>query len=155
MDYEIGSSNISYFEYKAINDLMHSHIDEFGKDFRAMIAVGPLVTGAVIYEIELIEVVNEWKGPASLLFSSTDSLPLRGSLHLHFLSASAFESLASDGAQSLRDLLREGYTVVYEVPAGYARRVLTQSLASDTETVSTDYSHAEGRSPDPRKPLLR
>jgi len=32
-------NSISYFEYKVINELMHSHIAEFGADLRAIIRV--------------------------------------------------------------------------------------------------------------------
>ena len=154
MAHDIGSDNISYFEYKAINELMHAHIDEFGKNFRAMIAVGPLVTGEATFDIELIEVIDKWAGPASLSFSSTPGLPLRGTLLLHFLSSAAFESISSNEQPLLNGLLREGYAIIYEVPTGYVRRTLTQSLTPGIDSIGSD-SRSVDRSSDPRKPLLR
>ncbi len=155
MAYDIGRGNISYFEYKAINELMHSHSAEFGKDFRAMIVFGPLLAGQETFDIDLLEVVDNWQGPEHLSYASTESLPLRGTLRLHFLSSSAFENLVSQQNKELLDILREGYKIVYEVPAGYAREVLKQSLPPHTALLRENLVSHSGRSADPRKPLLR
>ena len=155
MAYDIGSGNISYFEYKAINELMHAHIDEFGKDFRAMIVFGPLVTEVETYDIDLLEVINNWEGPEQLSYGSTQSLPLRGTLRLHFLSSSAFEDLVSRQNKELLDVLREGYDIVCEVPAGYAREVLKQSLTPHTALLPESVVGHQDRFADPRRPLLR
>lgn len=155
MAYDIGSGNISYFEYKAINELMHAHIDEFGKDFRAMVVFGPLVTGEATFDIDLLEVVDNWEGPEQLFYGSTQSLPLRGTLRLHFLSASAFEDLVSQQNKELLDILRDGYNIVCEIPAGYAREVLKQSLTPHTPRLQESLVSHHGRSADPRRPLLR
>ena len=108
MAYDIGSDNISYFEYKAINELMHSHSEEFGKDLRAMIVFGPLLTEQNTVDIDLLEVIDNWQGPDELSYGSTQSLPLRGTLRLHFLSSSAFENLVLQENGSLLNTLREG-----------------------------------------------
>lgn len=155
MAYDIGSGNISYFEYKAINELMHAHLDEFGKDFRAMIVFGPLLTGQETFDIDLLEVVDNWQGPQTMAFDSTPSLPLRGTLRLHFLSSAAFENLVSQQNKDLLDILREGYEIVCEVPAGFAREVLKQSLTPHTALIRENLLGQQRRSADPRRPLTR
>ena len=63
-----GSTSIPYFEYNVINELMHSHVEEFGSALRAIIAFGPLVTGQDTLDIEMLEVVDQWSGPDLLPF---------------------------------------------------------------------------------------
>ncbi len=159
MHYETGN-NISYFEYKAINELMHSHSAEFGEDLRAIIVFGPLLTAqntfdTDLFDIDLLEVINNWQGPEHLSYSSTESLPLRGTLRLNFLSSSDFESLTTQTNPVLVDKLREGYKIVYEVPAGYARRILAQGLTTNTRLTAGDQFSTNDRFADPRKPLMR
>ncbi len=156
MVYDYGSDNISYFEYKAINELMHSHSAEFGRDLRTIVVFGPLLTGQETFDIDLLEVVDNWQGPQTMTFDSTPSLPLRGTLRLHFLSSAAFENLMSQKDQSLLNLLRDGYHVVYEVPAGYARSILVRSLTNNNYLnylIKDDLFSTDERSSDPRKPL--
>lgn len=158
MAYDMGSGNISYFEYKAINELMHAHSAEFGRDLRAIIVFGPLLTGQETFDIDLLEVVDNWQGPQTMTFDSTPSLPLRGTLRLHFLPSATFEDLMTQKDQSLPDLLRDGYHVVYEVPAGYARNILVHSLTSSNYQnylIKDDLFSTDERSSDPRKPLKR
>ncbi len=149
MAIELVDSSISYFEYNVINELMHSHVEEFGTALRAIVAFGPLVTGQDTFDIELLEVVNQWEGPDFLPFGSTNSLPLRGRLVLHFLSTGDFENLVQRDSQDLVHILREGYKIIYEVPAGYARHVLMHAFGTE-ENLANDE-----RFPDPRRPLTR
>ncbi len=153
MAVELVGSNISYFEYKVINELMHSHVEEFGNDLRAIIAFGPLVTGGETFDIELLEVVNQWQGPEFMPFSSTSSLPMRGRLLLHFLSTADFENLLKRDAQNLVNLLAKGYKIIYEVPAGYARHILMHTLGTDENP--SGRKHFAGVNSDPRRPLAR
>ena len=145
----LNGGSIPYFEYKVINELMHSHVEEFGDTLRAIIAFGPLVTGEDTFDIELLEVVDQWQGPDFLPFGSTSSLPMRGRLVLHFLSTEDFENLLQRDPQGLSQNLRDGYRVIYEVPAGYVRHVLMRTFESETSRAD------EVRSSDPRKPLAR
>ncbi len=142
-------SGISYFEYKVINELMHSHIKEFGADLRAIIAFGPLVLGQETFDIELLEVVNGWQGPELMPFGSTSSLPTRGRLLLHFLPTGAFENLLLRDTQGLTDVLRKGYKIIYEVPSGYARHILMHTFGTDENPAASDHFA------DPRRPLAR
>lgn len=144
---EQGTRGIAYFEYKVINELMHSHIREFGDKLRAVIAFGPLVTGENTYDIELLEVVDHWQGAEVLQADSSNDLPMRGKLFLHFLATGEFENLLRRDNQGLTDTLRMGYKVIYEVPAGYVRHILMH-------TFGTDENAARGQFlPDPRRPL--
>ena len=149
MIFRASDNGISYFEYKVINELMHSHIEEFGADLRAIIAFGPLVTGQETFDIELLEVVSEWQGPARMSYGSTSSLPTRGKLLLHFLPAKEFENPLSSDTQDLTESLRDGYKIIYEVPPGYARHILMRAFGEHEP--STD----GGRFADPRRPLAR
>jgi hypothetical protein len=142
-------SGISYFEYKVINELMHSHIEEFGTDLRAIIAFGPLVLGQETFDIELLEVVNGWPGPELMPFGSTSSLPTRGKLLLHFLPTTGFENLLLRDTQGLTDILRRGYKIIYEVPAGYARHILMHTFGTDENPAGGE------RFADPLRPLAR
>ncbi len=144
-----GSTSIPYFEYNVINELMHSHVEEFGSALRAIIAFGPLVTGQDTLDIEMLEVVDQWNGPDLLPFGSTSSLPTRGRLTLHFLSTGDFENLLQREPQDLVQTLRDGYKVIYEVPAGYARHILMHTFGTSENPASAE------RFPDPRRPLAR
>ncbi len=145
--------SIPYFEYKVINELMHSHIEEFGENLRAIVAFGPLVKGNETYDIELLEVIHQWQGPDIMPFSSTNTLPMRGKLLLHFLSAQEFEDLSRRDDQRLIKRLGEGYNIIYEVPAGYARSILMHMFGPDENPAAENY-FLEMHS-DPRRPLTR
>lgn len=149
MTVKVIGNGISYFEYKVINELMHSHIEEFGDDLRAIIAFGPLVTGQETFDIELLEVIDGWQGPETMPFSSTSSLPTRGKLLLHFFSTTDFENLLLQNSQDLTERLRDGYKIIYEVPAGYARHILMHTLGTNENPVSAELFA------DPRRPLAR
>src|SRR5579862_7340481 len=83
---------ISYFEYSAINELAHAHFKELGKKLRATIVYGDIVTIGGTYDINLLEVVENWNGPRTVEYASNFSLPLRGQLFVSFLSTSEFEN---------------------------------------------------------------
>lgn len=143
------ASNISYFEYKVINELMHSHVEEFGDNLRAVIAFGPLVAGEETFDIELLEIIDQWSGPSLLPFGSTESLPTRGKLLLHFLSTSEFEDLFQRDTHGLTEALQGGYKVIYEVPAGYVGHVLKRTLETNVNlAINAGFS-------DPRRPLAQ
>jgi hypothetical protein len=124
---------ISYFEYKVINELMHSHSKELGESLRAIIVFGALKTAGGTFDIELLEVIDGWQGPPQMQSASSAELPMRGRLYLSFVSAQDFEAICSHPAQqkgTLSELLKrvlEGYEIVYEVPTGYARQLLMQA----------------------------
>ena len=141
------NSSIPYFELKVINELMHSHVEEFGDTLRAIIAFGPLVTGQDTFDIELLEVVDQWQGPERLPFGSTSSLPLRGRLVLNFLSTDGFESLLRRESQDMVRALGEGYKVIYEVPAGYVHHILMHTFGTVENPINDE------RFSDPRRPL--
>ncbi len=119
---------IPFEEYKAITDLMHAQLKTHEGKLRAIIAFGEIVTRGGTFDIDLLEVVEDWKGPKSVTFSSTEALPLRGQLRLHLLTPDEFEGKKGDRTHFMENLLmdhvREGYDVVYEDPPGYARDVL-------------------------------
>ena len=117
---------IPYSEYNVINELVHSHRRELGQKLRAIIAFGALKTEGSTYDIELLEVVDEWQGQSKMQFGSSLDLPMRGRLYLHFMSSVQFES-ANPPAEVSDVLTRvlQGYEVIYQVPAGYARERLS------------------------------
>lgn len=121
---EEAALRIPFEEYKAITDLMHAHLKTHEGKLRALIAFGEIVTRGGTFDIDLLEVVEDWNGPKSVTFSSSEALPLRGQLRLHLLTPEEFEG-AGSGAYSdnrqLLDRVREGYDIVYEDPPGYAR----------------------------------
>ena len=117
---------IPYEEYKAINELMHAHLRTHDGRLRALIAFGEIVTRGGTYDIDLLEVVEGWQGPASVTFASSEELPLRGQLRLNLLAPQDFENKVSEMEASKKRLLehvREGYNIIYENPPGYARGV--------------------------------
>ena len=134
MDSDATLNSIPYFEYKVINDLVHSHMKEFKSNLRAVIAFGALKTTGETYDIELLEVVDVWEGQAQFQSGSSASLPMRGKLYLDFLPSAEFERVAEgDETEETRRLIRRvlgGYEIVYETPAGYAREILRQARES-------------------------
>lgn len=151
MNSEIGLQDIAYFEYKVINELVHAHVDEFGKRLRAIIAFGPLKISGGTFDIDLLEVVDGWRGLDKQTFQSTAEFPMRGTLTLDFLSSARFEK--AGGAEYLNNYeqdrqlierVRQGFEIVYETPAGYARDILSQAPKED---------FAARHLRDPRKPL--
>ena len=143
---------IPYEEYKAIGELMHAHVKTHKEQLRAMVAFGDILTRGGTYNIELLEVVKDWQGPRSVVFASSSELPLRGELRLHLLTPEEFEDGVGSADSADRDLLnrvREGYDVIYESPAGYARRVFAQGTTQGTAVNPLEFlvSGKAGRQP--------
>ena len=133
MSNRTASELIPYFEYDAINKLVRSHRDNLGDTLKAVIAFGPLVTQGSTFDIDLLEVIQDWRGLSRYQASSTAELPLRGKLFLNFLSDAEFASFgdATATTQDLRELQRQllqGYEVVFEYPSGYARNILSAAI---------------------------
>lgn len=124
-------TSIPYEEYRAINQLVQAHFREHGSRLRAVLAFGDLVTAGDGFDIDLLEVVEEWHGPRLATFSGTSTLPLRGRLHLYFVSPQEFRSpsVITDTEDrewifGLVERVREGYQVIFEQPSGFVRRIL-------------------------------
>jgi hypothetical protein len=143
---------IPYEEYKAIGELMHAHVKTHEEQLRAMVAFGDILTRGGTYNIDLLEVVENWQGPRSVVFASSSELPLRGELRLYLLTPEEFEDGVGNAVSAERDLLnrvREGYDVIYENPAGYARRVFAQGVTQGTAVNPLEFlvSGNAGRQP--------
>ena len=139
---------IPYEEYKAINTLMHAHLETHSGKLRALIAFGEIVTRGGTYDIDLLEVVEGWQGPTSVTFSSSEELPLRGQLRLYLMTPETFEGADSDSEKErLLYRVREGYDIVYEDPPGYARNVFVQRVRSRQNGNPLDFlaSNSAGR----------
>ncbi len=133
---------IPYEEYKAINDLMHAHLQTHNGKLRALIAFGEIVTRGGTFDIDLLEVVEGWQGPASVTFSHSAELPLRGLLRLHLMTPDDFEETGQEESTSKKRLLdhvREGYDLVYEDPPGYARNVFAQRITNSPNKNPLDF----------------
>ena len=131
--YQTEQNHIPYEEYKAITELMHAHLQTHKGKLRALVAFGEIVIRGGTFDIDLLEVVDGWQGPASVTFSSSQELPLRGQLRLHLLTPEEFEGKASKMHFTKKRSLnrvREGYDIIYEDPPGYARNVFAQGVRS-------------------------
>ena len=141
---------IPYDEYRAIGDLMHAHLKTHDGQLRAIVAFGDLVTKGNTRDIDLLEVVEGWQGPTSVVFASSPELPLRGLLRLFLLTPEEFEhaeSLERFSEKRVMESVREGYDVVYEDPPGYARNVLAQRVTGDTGHNPLEFLVSTGSGP--------
>ena len=96
-----------------------------------MVAFGDILTRGGTYNIDLLEVVENWQGPKSVVFGTSAELPLRGQLRLYLLTPEEFErpeSFSDLSNRSLVERVREGYDVIYENPSNYARDILARSV---------------------------
>ena len=125
---------IPYDEYRAIGELFRAHLKTHEKQLRAMVAFGPLVIRGGTFDIDLLEVVDGWKGPSAITFRSTAALPLRGLLRLNILSTQDFEQPGKIGDAETKLLrndvfarLQQGYEVIYENPFGFITQVPAQT----------------------------
>ena len=143
------TENIPYIEFGVINELLREHTSEHSNKLRAMILFGSLVASGRPYDINMLEVVEGWKGPRHVIFASTEALPLRGRLELYFLTPEEFEHPTDQPVPgkgwSSADLLariRNAYTIVTESPAYYASRTMARyddaASPSDTEVSPGD-----------------
>ncbi len=134
MNAGVNTHEIPYFEYKAINSLVHSHVEELGTGLRAIIVFGALKTVGETYDIELLEVVDDWQGLPKYQAGSTSDFPMRGKLYMDFLPSGDFDKVGlgpeSQQTQELIDKVLRGYEIVYEVPTGYARHILRRAQES-------------------------
>ena len=143
---------IPYEEYKAITELMHAHVRTHEGQLRAMVAFGDILTRGGTYDIDLLEVVEDWQGPKSVVFASSPELSLRGQLRLHLLTPEEFEDgVGRPGAasQGLMARVREGYDIIYESPAGYVRNLFAQGVRYGLSSNPLDFLVAgnNGRQP--------
>ena len=129
---------IPYFEFRTINQLVHAHSDELGKALRIVIVFGDLITMGKTFDIELLEVIDDWNGPDSFYASSSDELPMRGKVFFHILSTMQFEEAMQKGTigsesriSALIERVFEGYEVVYEVPSGFFREELNRRIENE------------------------
>jgi len=141
---------IPYEEYKAINELMHAHLRTHNGKLRALIAFGEIVTRGGTFDIDLLEVVEGWRGQSSVTFSSSEALPLRGQLRLHLLTPEEFEE--SDGGMHLTEKrllerVREGYEIVYEAPPAMhgTHSLVGRGAAPAAILWSSSFPAAQGR----------
>ena len=135
------TTRIPYDEYRAIGELFRAHLKTHEKQIRAVVAFGPLVTRGDTYDIDLLEVVDDWGGPPFVAFSSSAALPLRGLLRLNVLSTKEFENQQEVNRFSTKpqksglfDRLQQGHEVIYENPFGFVARVLSQEGEADATT---------------------
>ena len=132
---------IPYEEYKAIGELMHAHLRTHEGQLRAMVAFGDILTRGGTFDIDVLEVVEGWQGPSSVVFASSAQLPLRGQLRLYLLTPEAFEhsDLKRFSKKRLLERVRKGYDVIYEDPPGYARDILAERTNSGSSDNPLDF----------------
>ena len=133
---------IPYEEYKAIGELMHAHLRTHEGQLRAIVAFGDILTRGGTYDIDLLEVVEDWQGPKSVVFVSSPELPLRGQMRLYLLTPEEFEqpeTLAEFSNRALMERVRAGYDVIYEDPSGYARDILARRVKSGLSSNPLDF----------------
>ena len=131
------AENIPYAESKVITELMREHPKVHRDKLRALLVFGSLVSSGSPYDINLLEVVQDWEGPRRMRFNSTPVMPLRGHLNLYFLRPEEFEQpsyMCLPGEHwSSADLLtqvRNAYTIMLENPLNYAYNVMAQYESS-------------------------
>lgn len=127
----VTSTNIPYDEYKAIAALIADHRQVHGVRLRAVVVFGRMVADGQSRDIEVLEVVEGWSGLRFAEFGSTPALPLRGLLHLYFLTPEEFKTPRPDTlagtSWSSADLLERvlpAYAILFEQPLGYAAEIL-------------------------------
>lgn len=123
---------ISVQEHEAISELFDIHMAAQNGNLRAALAFGEFVTSGNTYDIDLLEIVDDWKGVRFAEFASTPELRLRGRLRLYFLSLSELEdpdSIADlrerDWAYSVLERVSRGYETMYDATQGQLRRILS------------------------------
>ena len=127
------SGNIPYQEYRAINELMGAHPQALQGSLKALIAFGEIVATGESHDINLLEVAAGWQGPRHVSYGSTPALPLRGRLHLYFLTPEEFEQPRPEAVpgqpwSSAQLLSRVGlaYAVLREEPNDYAHNIMSR-----------------------------
>lgn len=133
---------IPYEEYKAIGELMHAHLRTHEGQLRAMVAFGDILTRGGTFDIDILEVVEDWQGETFVVFASSAELPLRGELRLCLVTPEEFEhpkGLRWSSQRRLLDRVREGYDVIYEDPPGYARDILAGRINNGSRDNPLDF----------------
>ena len=138
-------------------------LQSMAKPCAAIIAFGKLKTEGGTFDIELLEVIDGWQGPARFQSESSADLPMRGKIYFHFMSSADFErealrnpsgARAGDGGEDQKeadDLLAqvlEGYEIIYQVPAGYVRELFSAVRAAQQSQAGGIFLS------DPRRPSL-
>jgi len=125
------SGNIPYQEYRAINELMGAHPQELKSNLKALVAFGEIVATGESQDINLLEIVAGWQGPRHVSYGSTAALPLRGRLHLYFLTPEEFEHPRPEpvpgqpwSSAQLLSRVRPAYAVLLEEPNDYAHDIM-------------------------------
>ncbi len=146
---EASIDKIEYFERSAVVEILKSHSATMGNKMRAFIVFGDAVNEAKTYDVDLLEVLEEWSGPRHLVFQSSSDLRFRGVIRLNFLISEEFERPESIHDERLRDdvngllrRVRRGYVVMREAEKGYADSVLQLSAPIDwapSDAVSTKH----------------
>ena len=115
---------------------MHTHSDEMGKDLRAVIVFGDLITVGETFNIELLEVIDTWTGPDSFYASSSAEVPMRGKVFFHFLSTLQFEDGIKKGnaASNARTI-----TLIERVREGCKQANLLQTTSRGVSAQSFQY----------------
>jgi hypothetical protein len=138
---------IPYREYITITKLMHAHVAELGDSLHAIIVFGDLTVGGDTFDIELLEIVDNWKGMLRVTADSSAELPLRGTLRLHFLTPEQFrnptENVDAADRQWVLDLIdrvKRSYGIIYENPPNFARSL----LANERSIAFTNTQPASG-----------
>ena len=129
----LSTTNIAYDEYTALNALLYAHREEHAGNLRAAIVFGDLVATGGSRDLQILEVVDGWNGRRHAAFTSTAALPLRGQLHLYFLTPEEFENPQATllpeeswSSAELLDRVRQAYAIVYEAPSAYALNVMVK-----------------------------
>ena len=125
---------VPYTEYRAIGELLRAHLTTHEKQLRALAAFGPIVTRGGTFDVDLLEIVDDWGEPRSVTFGSTPELPLRGLLRLNVVSTKDFEKpnqvKGTDTKRLLDETiarLQQGYEVIYENPFGFIEHGLRRA----------------------------
>jgi hypothetical protein len=115
-----------------------------------MLVFGPILSAEHTRDLQILEVIEGWKGPRRVALSSSPDLPLRGRLTFYFLTPEEFErpdsELLPDIGISARQLMydvEKAYAIVYETPEDYAFLAMRDfdSLSSTTQFVSFLEAH--------------
>lgn len=133
--------DIPHAEYRSINRMVDAHGRTYGNLLRAVVVFGRVLTYGDTYDVELLEVVENWTGDRVAEFAGTATLPLRGKLRLYFLSAEEFahpEAIQDDAMRhwvmQLLDRVREGYLILFQAPPLFADSALASALRMPTLT---------------------
>ncbi len=140
----------AYEDARAIALLVRAHTEEHGERLQGIVAFGDLVVRGGTGDIDLLEVVEGWKGKRYFEFQSTAALPLRGELRLYLIRPE--ELLHPEATEPAEDRpwvegvlqrVRAGFEVVMEQPPGAITSALQPVVPYSTRTTpATGIGHA-------------